>query len=154
MVDTSYASGSRYALAEPIQKNSLMTFEETLFPDMRFDDRKLPLLLFSSPHNDITEETIIQKIKEFEAKDDVFSGDFLSSRMILQSEPTSWFDISRSIRPGRLRELVPWQLQTVLPLAPLTDGSFLPCGPYFLYRGQLFEAWKLPLQFAIPQSGT
>ena len=115
----------------------------TLFPDWKHDDRKLPVLLFSSAHNDVTEETIVQKIKDFEAQDDVYSKDFLSQVVIVQTKPSSRLGDTRSVRPDKLQDLVPWQVQTVLSLSPLADGSLLPSGPYFLYRGEIFEAWKL-----------
>ena len=91
----------------------------------------------------MTEHSIAQTIRDFKATDDVFSSDFLSSTIIVQTEKASRLDNSEMIQLPRLRALVAWDVKTILPLPLFADGSFLPSGPYFLFHGQIYEAWKL-----------
>lgn len=101
------------------------------------------MLLFSSTTTCVTQESMLQHIKHFAEIDDVFSPDFLSPTIIVQWGNASSSETLDPFRLNKLRSCLSWDIQKVVRLHLFADGTTLPSGPYFLYRGRVYEAWKL-----------
>jgi hypothetical protein len=106
-------------------------------------DQILPVLLFSSSIAKLSGEAFAQQIELFKAKDDVFSADFLSGIVLIQSPSALEPKAFEQAEIYSIQSSLSWEIKTVLLLPPFPDGSLLHSGPYFLYRGYVYEAWKL-----------
>lgn len=105
-----------------------------------------PTLVLSVDAETCSVESIVEKIRSFDARDDVFCTDFLTDTLVLQSPPLpdSYLQALKTKLQG-LRVLGPdsWKLESLLLLSPSPDSEPLPSGPYFFRQDQVFEAWKL-----------
>ncbi len=101
------------------------------------------MLLFSSTTTCLTQDSILQQVKHFAEIDDVFSLDFLSPTIIVQWGNASSSENLDPVWLNKLRSCLSWDVQKVICLHSFVDGTTLPSGPYFLYRGRVCEAWKL-----------
>ena len=88
----------------------------------------------------------MEKIQSLDAKDDVFSADFLADTFILQSSPIPNSDLhalKTRLDGLEILRLHSWNLKSLLLLSPSSDSALLPCGTYLLQQNQIFEAWRL-----------
>jgi hypothetical protein len=89
---------------------------------------------------------IVQEIMEFQRRDDVFSADFLSETMLLQSDVSLEHILpilAKEVRESKVLKRYAWDLRSIKTTPLAVDGVGLPSGPYFVHRGHVYEAWKL-----------
>lgn len=105
----------------------------------------MPVVLLSFENHDISAERILSDIRSFDAHDDVFCADFLSPVLILQTPFAVSNDLSelqRALKGSSPLLGDTWDIEKVyINVRPSQDQ--IPSGPYFLYKGQIHEAWKL-----------
>lgn len=85
----------------------------------------------------------MRKIRSFTDADDVFSSDFLTRTLIIQSSSkhTSIANLPTAMVLAIGDDK--WQIHDIYSLNVGTNDKLLPEGPYFLIEREIHQAWKL-----------
>lgn len=95
------------------------------------------MVVLSSRHGKITNDTILQKLQIFAAVDDVYDPKF-SDAILLQSV-TGHSESPLTVTGKDENE----DSRTVFSFTVDSDQHLLPEGPYFLFNGVIHQAWRL-----------
>jgi hypothetical protein len=100
-----------------------------------------PVILISFKDGMVDNHRIVDTVEQFKITDDVFSSDFLTDTVIVQSSAeisVEWKDSTALETSYRS-----WLIKSLLTLRPAADEKWLPSGPYFLFGKNLHQAWRL-----------
>lgn len=100
-----------------------------------------PLIVLYSDDGTVGVNDLLDAVQHLKSEDDVFSPDFLSDSIVIQSSATV------QLRVEHLKNLKtslgPWTVKSLFTLQSDADRPPLPRGPYFLCGRNLHQAWKL-----------
>jgi hypothetical protein len=96
-----------------------------------------PVVVLSSRHGNITDDSVLQKLQYFAAVDDVYDPKF--SDVILLQSVTGHTESPLTVTGKDENGDSP----TVFSFTVDSDQHLLPEGPYFLFNGVIHQAWRL-----------
>lgn len=100
-----------------------------------------PLILLSSDDGTVGVDDLLDAVQHFKSEDDVFSLDFLSDSIVIQSSATVYLGVEHL--KNLKTSLGPWTVKSLFTLQCDADRFPLPHGPYFLCGRNLHQAWRL-----------
>lgn len=100
-----------------------------------------PLILLHSHDGTVSVKDLLDTVEHLNSEDDVFSLDFLSDSIVIQSSAT--VQLKAENLKNLKTSLGPWTVKSLFTLPSDANRPKLPRGPYFLCGRNLHQAWKL-----------
>ncbi|ORX98192.1 amidase signature domain-containing protein [Clohesyomyces aquaticus] len=140
-------------LANVIQQNGItFTIRDRLYfarVASELEELKLPRRL-SGPttlillgDGKVTNDSLVEKTRQFQADDDVFTSDFLQNIVFVENEPVG--KARPTFKKNAQKALNEWGSQIA---RVRTRIKAITSGPFYIHEGALFRVWRL---FADPQ---